>query len=147
MLLLNKILISLQIFRCHWATNNKCCYIYNDWILSILCQSVESSLNLFLIYFNDKIVKVNWKKLIPMPVLYGVFMYMGVTSLSGIQLVNRIGFIFKPVKHQPDDMLLRHVKLTKVHLFTMIQIFTIAVMFLMQSSKLISILFPVMVIF
>ena len=82
-----------------------------------------------------------------MPVLYGVFLYMGVTSLSGIQLVDRIGFIFKPVKHQPDVMLLRHVKVTKVHLFTMIQIFTIVVMFLMQSSKLISILFPVMVIF
>ena len=28
-------------------------------------------------------------KLIPMPVLYGVFLYMGVTSLSGVQ----VGFL------------------------------------------------------
>ncbi|OPL32989.1 sodium-driven exchanger chloride bicarbonate, partial [Mytilus galloprovincialis] len=53
-------------------------------------------------------------KFIPMPVLYGVFLYMGVASLKGMQLVQRIKIIFIPPKYQPDYEYLRHVPLTKV---------------------------------
>ena len=37
-------------------------------------------------------------KLIPMPVLYGVFLYMGVASLNGIQFFDRILLFFMPKK-------------------------------------------------
>lgn len=47
---------------------------------------------------------------IPMPVLYGVFLYMGAASLKGLQLFDRILIIFMPVKYQPDYMFLRQVK-------------------------------------
>lgn len=46
---------------------------------------------------------------IPMPVLYGVFLYMGVASLKGLQFFDRILIIFMPVKYQPDHMFLRQV--------------------------------------
>ena len=58
---------------------------------------------------------------IPMPVLYGVLMYMGVASLKGMQFVDRIGLLFMPPKYQPDYSYLRHVPIKKVHLFTFIQ--------------------------
>ena len=39
---------------------------------------------------------------IPLAVLFGIFLYMGVTSLSGIQLFDRILLLFKPRKYHPD---------------------------------------------
>ncbi len=46
-----------------------------------------------------------------MPVLYGVFLYMGITSLDGLQVIQRILILFMPVKYQPDYMYLRYVLL------------------------------------
>uniref|UniRef100_A0A8B9D058 Anion exchange protein n=1 Tax=Anser brachyrhynchus TaxID=132585 RepID=A0A8B9D058_9AVES len=54
-------------------------------------------------------------KFIPMPVLYGVFLYMGASSLKGIQLFDRIKLFWMPAKHQPDFIYLRHVPLRKCH--------------------------------
>jgi len=42
-------------------------------------------------------------RLIPMPVLYGVFLYMGFSSLKGNQLVDRLLLFFMPQKHQPSE--------------------------------------------
>merc|ERR1712178_572119 len=39
---------------------------------------------------------------VPMPVLYGVFLYMGLSSLNGVQLVDRLKLLLMPGKHQPD---------------------------------------------
>ena len=39
---------------------------------------------------------------IPLPVLFGVFLYMGVASMNGVQLFDRIYLLFKPVKYHPD---------------------------------------------
>ena len=39
--------------------------------------------------------------LIPLAVLFGIFLYMGVTSLSGIQLFDRFLLLFKPPKYHP----------------------------------------------
>lgn len=39
---------------------------------------------------------------IPLAVLFGIFLYMGVTSLSGIQLFDRILLLLKPRKYYPD---------------------------------------------
>uniref|UniRef100_A0AAX7UUU0 Anion exchange protein n=1 Tax=Astatotilapia calliptera TaxID=8154 RepID=A0AAX7UUU0_ASTCA len=83
-------------------------------------------------------------KFIPMPVLYGVFLYMGVASLSGIQFWDRIKLYMMPSKHQPDFTYLRHVPLRRVHLFTLIQITCLAVLWVLKSTFL-AIIFPVMV--
>jgi hypothetical protein len=52
-----------------------------------------------------------------------------------------------PQKHQPDFPYLRHVRITRVHLFTFIQIISLAGMFVVKSIKLISICFPLLVNF
>ena len=47
---------------------------------------------------------------IPLAVLFGVFLYMGVASLSGIQLAERVELLFMPVKHHPDVSYVRRVR-------------------------------------
>uniref|UniRef100_A0A673J938 Anion exchange protein n=1 Tax=Sinocyclocheilus rhinocerous TaxID=307959 RepID=A0A673J938_9TELE len=82
---------------------------------------------------------------IPMPVLYGVFLYMGVASLSGIQFWDRIKLIMMPAKHQPDFSYLRQVPLRRVHLFTLVQIVCLAVLWILKSTFL-AIIFPIMIL-
>ncbi|XP_069022232.1 electrogenic sodium bicarbonate cotransporter 4 [Embiotoca jacksoni] len=84
-------------------------------------------------------------KFIPMPVLYGVFLYMGVASLSGIQFWDRIKLYMMPSKHQPDFPYLRHVPLRRVHLFTLVQILCLAVLWILKSTFL-AIIFPIMIL-
>ena len=83
-------------------------------------------------------------KFIPMPVLYGVLMYMGVNTLKGMQFIDRMFLVFMPVKHQPDYLYLRHVPLKKVHLFTAIQAGSLAALWIIKSTPA-SLIFPLMV--
>ncbi|XP_064873451.1 electrogenic sodium bicarbonate cotransporter 4-like isoform X2 [Oncorhynchus nerka] len=82
---------------------------------------------------------------IPMPVLYGVFLYMGVASLAGIQFWERIKLYLMPAKHQPDFSFLRHVPLRRVHLFTLVQIICLAVLWILKSTVA-AIIFPIMIL-
>ncbi|XP_034451891.1 solute carrier family 4 member 4a isoform X1 [Hippoglossus hippoglossus] len=84
-------------------------------------------------------------KFIPMPVLYGVFLYMGVASLNGVQFMDRLQLLLMPAKHQPDLVYLRHVPLRKVHLFTFIQILCLALLWILKSTVA-AIIFPVMIL-
>lgn len=85
-------------------------------------------------------------KLIPMPVLYGVFLYMGVASLNGIQFFDRILLFFMPKKYQPDVPYLRKVKLGRVHLFTGVQLASLVGLWIIKDIKSTSILFPIMLV-
>ncbi|XP_072289636.1 solute carrier family 4 member 4a isoform X11 [Eucyclogobius newberryi] len=84
-------------------------------------------------------------KFIPMPVLYGVFLYMGVASLNGVQFMDRLKLLLMPAKHQPDLIYLRHVPLRKVHLFTFIQVLCLALLWILKSTVA-AIVFPVMIL-
>ncbi|XP_037829868.1 sodium-driven chloride bicarbonate exchanger isoform X2 [Kryptolebias marmoratus] len=84
-------------------------------------------------------------KFIPMPVLYGVFLYMGASSLRGIQFFDRLRLFGMPAKHQPDFIYLRHVPLRKVHLFTIIQLSCLVLLWVIKTSKA-AIVFPMMVL-
>jgi len=85
-------------------------------------------------------------RLIPMPVLYGVFLYMGVSSLKGIQLIDRLLLIFMPNKYQPDYMYLRNVRTKRVHFFTFFQVICLAALWVIKSFNETSILFPIMIL-
>lgn len=60
---------------------------------------------------------------IPMPVLFGVFLYMGIAALKGIQFFDRILIMFMPIKYQPDYSFLRQVSLTHNYNYTCIGYF------------------------
>ncbi|XP_069883954.1 band 3 anion transport protein [Dipodomys merriami] len=73
---------------------------------------------------------------IPLAVLFGIFLYMGVTSLSGIQLFDRILLLLKPAKYHPDVPFVKRVRTWRMHLFTGIQIICLAVLWGVKSSAL-----------
>ncbi|XP_055481454.1 anion exchange protein 4 [Psammomys obesus] len=84
-------------------------------------------------------------KFIPMPVLYGIFLYMGVAALGSIQFVKRVQLLLMPKKHQPDLLLLRHVPLGRVHLFTAIQLACLGLLWIIKSTPA-AIIFPLMLL-
>ncbi|XP_050362146.1 electrogenic sodium bicarbonate cotransporter 1 isoform X6 [Nymphalis io] len=83
---------------------------------------------------------------IPMPVLFGVFLYMGVASLKGLQFFDRILIMFMPQKYQPDHMFLRQVPIRRVHVFTAIQLTCLVCLWVIKSFSMTSILFPLMLV-
>ncbi|XP_061443378.1 sodium bicarbonate cotransporter 3 isoform X9 [Rhineura floridana] len=84
-------------------------------------------------------------KFIPMPVLYGVFLYMGASSLKGIQFFDRIKLFGMPAKHQPDLIYLRYVPLWKVHVFTVVQLTCLVLLWAIKASDA-AVVFPMMVL-
>lgn len=79
-------------------------------------------------------------------VLYGVFLFMGTSSLEGSQFFNRLMIIFMPQKYQPDYTFLRHVRTYRVHIFTFIQLSCFVLLWTIKSNKQTSITFPVMLV-
>ncbi|GMR31661.1 hypothetical protein PMAYCL1PPCAC_01856 [Pristionchus mayeri] len=86
-------------------------------------------------------------KLVPLPVLIGIFLYMGVVSLFGQQFVQRVALLAMPDKHQPDYTWLRLVRMPRVHLFTFVQIAAVGGLFAVKYTKAISMMFPLMLVF
>lgn len=72
---------------------------------------------------------------IPMAILLGVFLYMGVSSTNGVQLFDRIKLFFMPVKHHGGANYVRRVQTYKMHIFTFIQILCLAILWIVKSSK------------
>ncbi|XP_030605054.1 sodium bicarbonate cotransporter 3 isoform X2 [Archocentrus centrarchus] len=101
----------------------------------------------FMIFFlmGCSVFMTSVLKFIPMPVLYGVFLYMGVSSLKGIQLFDRIKLFGMPAKHQPDLIYLRYVPLWKVHIFTVVQLSCLIVLWAIKASPA-AVIFPMMVL-
>lgn len=65
-------------------------------------------------------------------------------SVLLLQLTDRVRLLLMPAKHQPDLAYLRHVPLRRVHLFTIIQLLCLALLWVVKSTVA-AIIFPVMV--
>ncbi|XP_061086022.1 band 3 anion exchange protein-like isoform X1 [Conger conger] len=74
-------------------------------------------------------------KMIPLTALFGIFLYMGVTSLNGIQLWDRILLLFIPKKYHPEEAYATRVKTNRMHMFTFIQIVCLVILWMVKSSK------------
>uniref|UniRef100_A0A183BIA9 Anion exchange protein n=1 Tax=Globodera pallida TaxID=36090 RepID=A0A183BIA9_GLOPA len=85
-------------------------------------------------------------KFIPMPVLYGVFLFMGISALDGIQLFDRILLMLMPMKYQPDTIYIRHVPIRVIHKFTLFQVACLAILWTIKSIKSTSIAFAIMLV-
>nr|XP_018917358.1 PREDICTED: band 3 anion exchange protein isoform X1 [Bemisia tabaci]XP_018917359.1 PREDICTED: band 3 anion exchange protein isoform X1 [Bemisia tabaci]XP_018917360.1 PREDICTED: band 3 anion exchange protein isoform X1 [Bemisia tabaci] len=80
-------------------------------------------------------------RLVPMSVLFGVFLYMGISSLNGVQFFERLRLFFMPVKHHSQATYVRKVQTMKMHLFTIIQLLCLVVLWIVKSTA-ISLAFP-----
>ncbi|KAK3100091.1 hypothetical protein FSP39_014604 [Pinctada imbricata] len=65
---------------------------------------------------------------IPTPVLYGLFLYVGVTSLYGNQMFERVMLLFTEQSAYPPNHYIRRVPQRKMHLFTMLQLLQLVVL-------------------
>uniref|UniRef100_A0A8V5H2W0 Anion exchange protein n=1 Tax=Melopsittacus undulatus TaxID=13146 RepID=A0A8V5H2W0_MELUD len=73
-------------------------------------------------------------KFIPLAVLFGIFLYMGVTSLFGIQLFDRILLLLMPPKYHPDEPYVTRVKTWRMHLFTLTQLLVLVLLWVVKST-------------
>ncbi|XP_036943993.1 solute carrier family 4 member 1a (Diego blood group) [Acanthopagrus latus] len=74
-------------------------------------------------------------KMIPMTALFGIFLYMGITSLSGIQMWDRMLLLITPKKYHPSDAYATRVSTLRMHLFTLIQLVCLAILWMVKMSS------------
>ena len=83
-------------------------------------------------------------KLVPMSVLFGLFLYMGVASMAGNQLFERMKLWVRDPKLYPATSYLRAVPKGTVHKFTAIQLACLTVLWVVKASA-VGILFPLFI--
>ncbi|MGY8770528.1 MAG: PTS sugar transporter subunit IIA [Pirellulales bacterium] len=84
-------------------------------------------------------------KEIPMAVLYGLFLFMGVVSMSGNQFFERLSLWLKDPALYPATHYIRRVPRWTIHCFTLLQLACLAILWMVKSSSSIGILFPVFI--
>jgi len=90
---------------------------------------------------------LNVIKLIPLPILYGVFLFMGLVALPAQQLWQRILLFFQEPAMVGMTPYTKYVKpLGRVHLFTAIELLFFAMLYVVKSFKMIAIAFPIMIL-
>lgn len=81
---------------------------------------------------------------IPMAVLFGLFLFMGINTLQGNQLWDRVLLWITDPKLYPKTHYVRRVRIPRIHAFTAIQVGALALLWILKSSTL-GILFPVLI--
>lgn len=91
------------------------------------------------------IAALNVLKLIPLPVLYGVFLFMGLSSLPPMQFWNRILMFFKqPNKYPTNYPFSKYLPKERMHKYTCFQLLFFCGVFVVMNIPAISIVFPFM---
>jgi uncharacterized integral membrane protein len=83
-------------------------------------------------------------KLLPMPVLYGVFLFMGLSSLPGIEFWNRFLLWFQQPSKYPQTVFTKYMEKKRIHLYTILQIVFFLGIFVVMNTPGASIVFPFM---
>lgn len=83
-------------------------------------------------------------KQIPLPVLLGVFLFMGLSSMPSIQFWTRFLMLFQQPSKFPDRPYTRYMPAKRIHLFTAFQIVFFLGVFIVQNIPSIAIIFPFM---
>ncbi|XP_067884828.1 sodium bicarbonate transporter-like protein 11 isoform X6 [Heterodontus francisci] len=65
---------------------------------------------------------------IPKPVLYGLFLYVSVTSIDGCQFFERLALLFKEQTSYPPTHYVRRVPQRKIHYFTGLQVIEVVIL-------------------
>jgi len=84
-------------------------------------------------------------RFIPMAVLYGVFLYMGLVSLGTNQFWERLTMMFMQPSKYPKRPHTEHVPLKVMHAFTAMQLGLFVLLYAVKTIKAISIAFPLVI--
>jgi len=85
-------------------------------------------------------------KLVPIPVLYGVFLFMGIVSLGTNQFYHRIKILFMQPSKYPKEPYVEEMAHKRMHLYTIIQLAILVTMWVVKDIKIITIIFPVVIV-
>ena len=96
------------------------------------------------ILIASSLLLLPYLQLVPMAVLYGLFLYMGIVSLSGNQFFERLHLWIMDRSLYPVTHYTRQVPIWTIHSFTFIQAICLAVLILVEVSPL-GILFPLFI--
>lgn len=72
--------------------------------------------------------------LIPLAVLYGFFLFLGVGTLDGNALWDRILLFFTQSEKYPPNHYVRRVKISRIHLYTLIQVLLLVILWFIKSN-------------
>lgn len=89
---------------------------------------------------------VPWLKMIPLPVLYGLFLFMGVVSIYGNQFFERLSLWWMDPSLYPATHYIRQVPIRRIHLFTLVQVVMLSLLWIVKESNW-GILFPLFIAF
>ncbi|XP_069601231.1 solute carrier family 4 member 11 isoform X6 [Ranitomeya imitator] len=86
---------------------------------------------------------------IPQPVLYGLFLYIALTSIDGSQLFERVALLLKEQTAYPPTHYIRRVPQRKIHYFTGLQVLQLIILcgFGMSPLTYMKMIFPLIMIF
>ncbi|XP_068130742.1 solute carrier family 4 member 11 isoform X4 [Hyperolius riggenbachi] len=108
--------------------------------LTSLVANVLVGLSLFLLPHP-----LQW---IPKPVLYGLFLYIALTSIDGSQLFERVALLLKEQTAYPPTHYIRRVPQRKIHYFTGLQVLQLVILcgFGMSPLPYMKMIFPLIMI-
>ena len=87
---------------------------------------------------------LNALRMIPLPVLLGVFLFMGLSSMPGLQFWQRILLLFKQPAKYEETPYTKYIRPGRIHLYTFFQILFFLGVFLVQNFPAVAIIFPFM---
>uniref|UniRef100_A0AC35U7A9 Anion exchange protein n=1 Tax=Rhabditophanes sp. KR3021 TaxID=114890 RepID=A0AC35U7A9_9BILA len=111
-----------------------------DYVIEQRVTTIGVSILIGLVTFLGSLLKL------PIATLFGVFMYLGIMNLAGVQLIHRMILFFIPEKYMPVKPYTENVKLKRMHLFTIIQIICLVFIYFVKSQKKIALAFPFVLI-
>ena len=91
------------------------------------------------------IFALNLLKVIPVPVLYGVFLFMGLVSLATNQFWCRVTMLFMEPGRYPKEAFTQFMEPRRIHLFTFFQLFLFILLYAVKAIKKIAIAFPLII--
>ena len=89
---------------------------------------------------------LNVIKLVPLPVLYGVFLFMGLVALPAQQFWQRILLFFQQPSEMAKTPYTEYLELYRIHIFTAVQLVFFIMLYIVKNVKTIAIAFPVMIL-
>ena len=81
---------------------------------------------------------------VPMPVLYGVFLFMGMSIAGNVQFWKRIQMFLQQSSLYAPSPATDHMEHRRIHIFTIVQIFLFGLVCLVQNTDLIAMGFPLL---
>lgn len=93
---------------------------------------------------GSSLLLLAYLKYVPMAVLYGLFLFMGVVSIRGNQFFERLSLWVKDPALYPATHYIRKVPLRVIHAFTCLQAVALGALWMVKESSL-GILFPLFI--